>query len=186
MAEQLSLFESENIRIEVLERIKADTEQFLIENGYKAGDVTFLHSKAEKGSDKKCSFIIGSTDEMYPTNIIKFAEYNYGMSDNIRISLRTNILSEIPAPEQAFNIKKNNSADMYSQLDFKEEDSEIVYSFLMSVIKYQIEYFEPTNRFGCCGFYRKCSDQKHCVHENKLYAKACYYGKHVRAGNIFL
>ena len=46
-------------------------------------------------------------------------------------------------------------------------------------------YESKATRFGCCSSFIQCSDAKKCVHENKLYGKACMYRSHLDAGEIF-
>ncbi len=43
----------------------------------------------------------------------------------------------------------------------------------------------PVSSFGCCSMFNECSDAKKCVHENKLYSKACMYRRHLDDGRIF-
>lgn len=61
---------------------------------------------------------------------------------------------------------------------------------LLDYIRINLDYKLKTYRskaspFGCCSFFEKCSDEKKCVHENKLYSTACYYRHHLSAGEIF-
>lgn len=39
--------------------------------------------------------------------------------------------------------------------------------------------------FGCCSRFNRCSDAKKCVHDNKLYSKACIYRSNLDEGRIF-
>lgn len=46
-------------------------------------------------------------------------------------------------------------------------------------------YESKAARFGCCSSFNECSDAKKCVHENKLYSKACIYRDSLDEGRIF-
>lgn len=46
-------------------------------------------------------------------------------------------------------------------------------------------YESKASSFGCCSHFIECSDAKKCVHENKLYSKACIYRSHLDDGRIF-
>ena len=46
-------------------------------------------------------------------------------------------------------------------------------------------YVSKAARFGCCSSFEKCSDAGKCVHENKLYSKACIYRDNLDQGRIF-
>lgn len=39
--------------------------------------------------------------------------------------------------------------------------------------------------FGCCDKYMLCSKNKHCLHEDPVYATACQYRKNLENGKIF-
>lgn len=45
--------------------------------------------------------------------------------------------------------------------------------------------FIPSEKFGCCEKYRECSAAKKCLHDNQIYAKACWYRKNIESGKIF-
>lgn len=47
------------------------------------------------------------------------------------------------------------------------------------------EAYVPTDSFGCCHLYEKCSDARHCLDDDKLRAKACFYRKNLESGRIF-
>ncbi|MBQ6528710.1 MAG: hypothetical protein IJI38_09305 [Clostridia bacterium] len=46
-------------------------------------------------------------------------------------------------------------------------------------------YASKASKFGCCGFFEKCSDAGRCIHENRLYATACLYRGNLEKGRIF-
>ena len=42
-----------------------------------------------------------------------------------------------------------------------------------------------TESFGCCNDFIKCSDAKHCIHEDDRFFNGCYYRENLEAGRIF-
>lgn len=60
-----------------------------------------------------------------------------------------------------------------------------VKEFMEQVLRYSVNTFEPSDKFGCCDKYKECSDAKKCLHANQFYAKACWYRKNLEAGKIF-
>lgn len=46
-------------------------------------------------------------------------------------------------------------------------------------------YESKVESFGCCSKFEECSNAKKCIHENKLYSKACTYRSHLDNGRIF-
>ncbi len=58
--------------------------------------------------------------------------------------------------------------------------------YLKKLVGYELRtYTSKASSFACCSRFIECSDAKECVHENKLYACACYYKKNLEAGRIF-
>ncbi len=47
------------------------------------------------------------------------------------------------------------------------------------------DYVSKSDRFGCCDRFEECSEQKKCVHPNKLYSKACSYRVNLEQGKVF-
>ncbi len=66
-----------------------------------------------------------------------------------------------------------------------KSDSSTISSYLLSIIDYSIQNYQPSDKFGCCGKYVDCSDAKKCLHANKFYSKCCYYRKNLENGKIF-
>lgn len=42
--------------------------------------------------------------------------------------------------------------------------------------------FEP---FGCCAYYKECSELHRCIHPHNFYATACQYRPNLESGKIF-
>lgn len=53
------------------------------------------------------------------------------------------------------------------------------------VLLSRLESLFPGETFGCCSSYKKCSNAKHCVHEDPYFANSCMYKKNLEAGIIF-
>ncbi len=67
-----------------------------------------------------------------------------------------------------------------------DKNSEKFVECLLNCIRYGIENYVPkAAAFACCARYRKCSEEKHCIHPNMLYAKACEYRKNLESGRVF-
>lgn len=71
------------------------------------------------------------------------------------------------------------------RLIFDKNSLELV-DFVKEHVLYTLaRYVSKASRFGCCSRFMDCSDAKKCVHENKLYSKACMYRSHLDSGRIF-
>lgn len=65
---------------------------------------------------------------------------------------------------------------------FNTSESKKVLSAALNTIFLDSMNF-PT--FGCCSYYKKCSDLKKCIHDDQLYSTACMYRKNLESGRIF-
>lgn len=70
----------------------------------------------------------------------------------------------------------------FVKMNFKKEDFKDVFE---KVLDFTIKNYFPSHRFGCCSKYEECSDAKCCLHEDKFYAKGCYYRENLEQGKIF-
>ena len=109
--------------------------------------------------------------------------------DRLEILVRDNVidfLGGIPNMKDADIVPKTywrkyhlNKGDINSSLDGWLD-------YIETLIEYSLRTYESkATRFGCCSRFSDCSDAKKCVHENKLYACACYYKSNLDAGKIF-
>ena len=71
------------------------------------------------------------------------------------------------------------------RIRFKKSSSGLVEYIKQNTIYCIKGYESKATRFGCCSNFEKCSDAKKCVHENKLYSKACMYRDNLEQGKIF-
>ncbi|MBD5232175.1 MAG: hypothetical protein HDS66_08520 [Bacteroidales bacterium] len=57
--------------------------------------------------------------------------------------------------------------------------------YLKYIVRKYAEVYIPTERFGCCDLYVKCSDSSGCIAKDKFHAKACFYNDNLKKGLIF-
>lgn len=89
---------------------------------------------------------------------------------------------DVPADAKVKKIKSDNS--MY-QVSFPFNSSDML-EYIKQNVEFALEtYTSKASSFGCCSMFIECSDAKCCVHENRLYSKACAYRKNLEAGRIF-
>ena len=89
---------------------------------------------------------------------------------------------DIPLPDTA-DIK-DVSDKLYTHVLFSFED-ESIYKYISDNIRYCLNTYASSNTFGCCSRYKECSDEKQCVHPNKLYAFGCQYRKNLEYNRVF-
>lgn len=82
------------------------------------------------------------------------------------------------------NMIKQRSDKNFYYITFSKEDKQL-YECINSSMVYCIENYASSNSFSCCSKYLKCSDEKSCIHENRLYSKGCAYRRNLENGNIF-
>lgn len=101
----------------------------------------------------------------------------------IRIYLKSNTKGKFNVPDDiGVNSSKSDPSTYFITIS---EWTEAVHSLVDEIIKYYVNDFEPSDRFGCCHLYRECSQAKKCIHDNLFYARACWYRKNLESGRIF-
>lgn len=81
--------------------------------------------------------------------------------------------------------KKKNTVPTHVIISFPTDNSEF-YNYVESIILYKLAHYRTKNStFSCCSRFHQCSNEKKCVHENKLYSTACTYRKNLDNGRIF-
>lgn len=91
---------------------------------------------------------------------------------------------DLDVPEDA-EVKFLQSDEDNVHVLFSKDSFELV-DYIRANTKYSLANYESkASTFGCCSRFNDCSDAKKCVHENKLYSKACMYRRHLDSGKIF-
>lgn len=65
---------------------------------------------------------------------------------------------------------------------FHSNEDQSSFSFVFQSIFKKLFNFDD---FGCCSRYIECSNAKHCVHPDIIFATACQYGANLENGKIF-
>lgn len=99
------------------------------------------------------------------------------------ITVKNKVVSLLSVPENV-TVKTINSDKESTYINFDSWNDK-VRTFAKAIITHYIETFEPSDKFGCCGKYAECSKEGKCIHDNKFYAKACWYRKNLESGKIF-
>lgn len=104
--------------------------------------------------------------------------------ERLELLVSTSTFSDVGEPEGAeIKTLKSDTANVHVFLSKKAES---LVPFIKEIIEYELaNYVSKAASFGCCSRFIECSDAKHCVHENKLYSKACMYRTNLDAGRIF-
>lgn len=126
-----------------------------------------------------CEPVTGKKSKMVFNYALKGRKNAYYFS----FAIKKKMVSEIKIPHGA-EIKELASDALNIYINFSSWSDEIPV-FMKELIKYYVTNFEPADKFGCCGKYTECSKEGKCIHNNKFYAKACWYRKNLEAGKIF-
>ena len=148
----------------------------------------YIHSN--KGNGKETSKSLCISNPEYPkiphkSNIqTKSAVIlNISINQKIELVVKNSQFKAVTVPAEA-TIKKVNSDKEFIHVVF-EEETQGLYAYIKAHTICCINNYEFSDTFGCCSLYNECSDAKRCLHENKLYAKGCYYRKNLKLGQIF-
>lgn len=98
---------------------------------------------------------------------------------------QNNIFMKIEVHKALFSLQPVEQVEQpvgFVKMEFKRENFNNIFE---NILTYTIENYFPSHRFGCCSKYEECSDAKCCLHEDKFYAKGCYYRENLEQGRIF-
>lgn len=98
------------------------------------------------------------------------------------VSVMSKRINNVPIPDDASVVETKDAHQSVVQFPL---DTHNLKHYLRDMLNYELQRFEPSEKFGCCGLYQNCSDAKKCLHRENFYAKACYYRKNLDSGNIF-
>lgn len=119
--------------------------------------------------------------------------------DQSRNSVVMNIREKKDKLDLVIPVAQYNSVDHSVGLECKQlksdpnnihviirKNDDALSEFVKCHIEYRIEHYSSkASTFGCCSKFIQCSDARKCLHENRLYSKACSYRIHLDAGEIF-
>lgn len=99
------------------------------------------------------------------------------------VKIRDNYKSIFTMPSDAEEAKPEKDYFKF----YVSPNSEELMSSLKELVEIRLKnYRSSANSFGCCSSFNDCSDAKHCVHYNQLYATGCTYRiQHLDKGEIF-
>lgn len=104
--------------------------------------------------------------------------------EKIELMIGRTQFESLEKPENA-EIKQKKSAPNFIFVTMIPTAKNFI-PYIRENTKYALEnYTSKAASFGCCSRFLECSDAKTCVHENKLYSKACIYRGNLEAGRIF-
>lgn len=179
---------------EILQEIIVSEE--LPENSlYLSANVS--HKGEKKGQEVNRSICVHEPD--YPANshnvdrvgkndtflLIKYKTYaaKTKLDDKYILMVKDRYLLDIALPEDTTTNKQLSFGD-FTEVSFSL-GSVSIYSFIRDVVMQGLAIYESTSSFACCSQFIRCSDEKKCVHVNKLYSKGCMYRTNLEAGRIF-
>lgn len=127
----------------------------------------------EPVADKKSQLIMKCCFKKFKGETIRYHSF----------TIKKSVIDFITIPESA-EIRDIESDELNTYINFQNFDENTM-NFIKSVVEYYVINFEPKEKFGCCSKYKECSDAGECLHDDKFYAKACWYRKNLESGNIF-
>lgn len=108
---------------------------------------------------------------------------NIKLKNGIELLVRNFQFECIPVPESAkLKILKDT---VFKHIVFSTNDISVFDYIRENILWCLKNYRSKEKSFGCCSQFMRCSDEKRCVHQNKLYSTACMYRRNLEAGKIF-
>ena len=187
MDNQLELFSQAQAYPDMCELLKKIETQYNFPNGTISLNKNISQKGVNKGNLISVDLCINEPE--YPKSekthfiksslVMKFVPAN----NAFELLIPKNAFLNITAPCDVKNIIEKDS-DIYVHVLFNLESSSI-FEYIEKNIIYCIDNYSSASSFGCCSKYKECSEQKTCLHVNKLYAKGCQYRKNLETGKIF-
>lgn len=185
--EQLTLLNnSENITLkQKLEKIVSDV--------CKKQDVNVKYINCDEVADGYSIWICEPIDLKETSRVFSVTYKNTAKTKRYDVSIHYKRINNVEIPEDAqLIIKDEKHKDENGEIYYVKKatvrfslTSKMIFDYLYKVMDYQLEKFEPSEKFGCCGKYMECSNAKKCLHNEKFYARACYYKGNLESGRIF-
>lgn len=190
MKNQISIFSDGNINIE--KKIDNIFSKISVGFNYKNNIFSIQKNYSKKGSTagNLISTEIDINEESYPydpqNKISKTTQVFliYPNLNGYEIRITHSMFNDIKKPSTAKIIKSATTKYRFDHILFSFSD-EAFLKFIEDILIYSLKNYNSSNSFGCCSKYKECSEQKMCLHPNKLYAKGCKYRKNLEKGIIF-
>lgn len=150
----------------------------------------FLKANTDRSGNKTISYSVCIFEPDYPVKndnqtpvknavVMKIKE----KAGFLEIAISSVQASDISIPSDA-KIKRAASS-LFTYISI-EADSIYLAGFIRDNCNYALAHYKPkAGKFACCSRFIECSDAGKCVHENKIYSKACQYRINLEAGRIF-
>ncbi len=185
---QLSLFDTEPHTF--LDKIQAIINDIILSHDLPQNSIHLYSNKSPK-TGKETSKSICIFEPEYPAN----PSHNENPGKNFVIMKLMTHKSEctlfvrheqaklIDIPSTAIE-KVLKSDKVFLHVIFQQDDNAI-FDYIKKNILHCLANYESSNSFGCCSQFMKCSDERKCVHENKIYSMGCKYRANLEMGKIF-
>lgn len=103
---------------------------------------------------------------------------------NIRESQEGDLREKLPEGAVVLAKSKADTSTGMQKIRFNKFSPSLVEYIKENTIYCLRGYKTKADMFGCCSHFIECSDEKKCVHPNKLYSKACWYRIKLEQGRI--
>ncbi|BBF41353.1 DNA polymerase III polC-type [Lachnospiraceae bacterium KM106-2] len=115
-----------------------------------------------------------------PVLIIK--EENKGKyQGSIKIIMKKSQFEVVGCPKTVTSMKSGEDSILVHIL----RTDPILIPYIRKHIIHKLSIYKSKNSFSCCSQFKRCSDERHCVHENLLYSTGCFYRMHLDKDEIF-
>ncbi len=168
-------------------------EEIIVDKGLPKKSLHLFSNKSQKGDNAgvEISKSICIYEPEYP--LVKedvdnpgknFVIMNIQQKDGIELLVRNMQFDQISLPPTA-KLKDLKSDKVFRHVVFDASDSDVFLYIRENILYCLRNYRSKARTFGCCSQFIRCSDERRCVHENKLYSTACTYRHHLESGRIF-
>lgn len=193
MNEQISLFDEFDWKTEIQKML----DELVIKLELPKGSLSLL-SNVGWLSDEETSYSVNIYEAEYPeipnakkdetrNSIVLRIEEKYlkkSKENVLDVVVGKTQYNYLPKPNVIKTTMRKSEPD-FVRLRFDVNSKELV-DYVKVNTEYRVRnYSSKEAMFGCCSRYLQCSDEKKCVHPNKLFGRACHYRHNLDKGRIF-
>ena len=195
MTEQLSLFTGD-----WQDQVSRVLEELVNEYDLPEGSLYLSTNRGQTDTDKPVSYTVCIWEPDYPpvshdshskNQIVTTISPSTVKSrpDDLDLRIReeqeTKLHQYLPSDAVLLEQTKSDRENRQTRVRFNRNSKGLA-DYIRVNTEYCIKrYKSRSSSFACCSRYEECSDEKRCLHQNRLYSTACIYRQNLEQGKIF-
>ncbi len=134
------------------------------------------HSGKDKASDillEEMPYPPTPGEEPKARRTLPLCSFKRDKAGQLVLAVKPALFAQLPAPEGGILGARTPAWQMISFAN----DADLPEDYIKSLITLAVATYDSAASFGSCSRFAQCEAKGHCLHENILYAKGCFFGK---------